>query len=271
MKTRLYVAGAIATVMATMWTIGAASAADLPRPIYTKAPPPPPPMYNWTGFYVGVNVGGSWGHQDITGAGSNILGSFVTTNSNHVDGVIGGGQIGYNWQGAGSPWVFGLEADIQGSGQKADGTLSAPGGIIPVFVAPPIIVPPSSVTYADKLDWFGTVRGRIGYAFGDQGRWLPYITGGLAYGENKISGSGTVGNSLGGLTPVAFSQSKTDIGWTVGAGIEWAFWDKWSAKLEYLYMDLGDSQTIALTPVAATLTTNHLTDNIVRVGANLHF
>ncbi len=261
---------AIAGVLAALGSLGVASAADLARPMYTKAPPPPPPMYNWTGFYVGVNVGGSWGHQDITGSGTNALGTFVVTNSNHVDGVIGGGQIGYNWQGAGSPWVFGLEADIQGSGQKADGAFAVPGGVIVVVGGPTLTIPASALTYEDKLDWFGTVRGRIGYAIGDQGRWLPYITGGLAYGENKISGSGTLG-SLGGVTtPVTFSQSKTDVGWTVGAGIEWAFWDKWSAKLEYLYMDLGDSQTIALTSAAA-ITTGRLTDNIVRVGANLHF
>ncbi|HUI95830.1 MAG TPA: outer membrane protein [Xanthobacteraceae bacterium] len=264
MKTKIIIAALLATVA----TLGSASAADLSRPMYTKAPPPPP-LYNWTGFYVGVNVGGSWGHQDVTGSGSNILGSFITTNSTHIDGVIGGGQIGYNWQGMGSPWVFGLEADIQGSGQKGDGALSAPGGIIVINLAPNIIVPPSSLTYEDKLDWFGTVRGRIGYAVGDQGRWLPYITGGLAYGESKLNGNASLGGA-NTLTSVAFSQSKTDVGWTVGAGIEWAFWDKWSAKLEYLYMDLGDSSTIALTP-AATLTTGRMTDNIVRVGANLHF
>jgi outer membrane immunogenic protein len=259
---------AIAGLVAALGSLGVASAADLARPMYTKAPPPPP-MYNWTGFYVGVNVGGSWGHQDVTGAGTGPLGTFVITNSTHVDGVIGGGQIGYNWQGMGSPWVFGLEADIQGSGQKGDGAFGVAGGPFTIPGGPTVTIPPSAAAYEDKLDWFGTVRGRIGYAIGDQGRWLPYITGGLAYGEDKISGSGSLG-SIAGLTPVAFSQSKTDVGWTVGAGIEWAFWDKWSAKLEYLYMDLGDSQTIVLAP-AATLTTNHMTDNIVRVGANLHF
>ena len=250
MKTRLYVAGAIATVMATMWTIGAASAADLPRPIYTKAPPPMVPlMYNWTGFYAGVNVGGSWGHQDTT-LGS---GPVTVTNSNHIDGVIGGAQVGYNWQGLGSPWVFGLEADIQGSGQNASNALAIAS------------IPTASIAYEDKLDWFGTVRGRIGYAVGDQGRWLPYITGGLAYGESKISGTG----AAGGL-PVAFSQTNTNVGWTVGAGLEWAFWDKWSAKIEYLYMDLGNGPTIQLTPAAA-MTTGRMTDNVARVGVNFHF
>ena len=246
MKIRLCVAGALATV----WTLGAASAADLPRPMYTKAPPPLVPlMYNWSGFYAGVNVGGSWGHQDTT----LTSGVFGVTNSNHIDGVIGGGQIGYNWQGLGSPWVFGLEADIQGSGQKTDNAFAI------------ATIPTASIAYSDKLDWFGTVRGRVGYAIGDQGRWLPYVTGGLAYGENKFSGSGTVG-----ALPVAFSQSNTNVGWTVGAGLEWAFWDKWSAKIEYLYMDLGNGSTIALTPTSA-VSTGRMTDNVARVGVNFHF
>ncbi|HUI95832.1 MAG TPA: outer membrane protein [Xanthobacteraceae bacterium] len=246
MKTRLCVAGALATA----WTLGAACAADLPRPMYTKAPPPLAPlMYNWTGFYAGVNVGGSWGHQDTTLAS----GAVAVTNANHIDGVIGGAQVGYNWQGLGSPWVFGLEADIQGSGQKTDNAFAI------------ATIPPAAIAYEDNLDWFGTVRGRVGYAVGDQGRWLPYVTGGLAYGESKFSGSGAVG----GL-PVAFSQTNTNVGWTVGAGLEWAFWDKWSAKIEYLYMDLGNGSTIALTPTSA-VSTGRMTDNVARVGVNFHF
>ena len=245
MKLRIAIVG----LLATLGALGSAAAADLPAvPMYSKAPPPPP-IYNWTDWYVGLNVGGSWGHRDTTLDG-------FGTNSLSLDGVIGGGQIGYNWQGLGSPWVFGLEADFQGSGQKADNTFAIAG------------VPATSIPYEDKLDWFGTVRGRIGYAIGDQGRWLPYITGGLAYGETKFSGSGTVGGLV--ATPVAFSQSSTNVGWTVGAGIEWAFWDKWSAKIEYLYMDLGNGPTIALTPTSA-ITTGRMTDNIARAGVNFHF
>ena len=246
----------VAAMLAALLPVGAASAADL-RPIY-KAPPAvlPPPLYNWSGFYGGVNIGGSWGHQDTA---LTIGASAVLSNSNHINGVIGGGQIGFNWQAVGSPWVFGIETDIQASGQKADGTFFLPGGGVL------LVIPPTTITYQDKLEWFGTLRGRIGYAMGYQGRWLPYITGGLAYGENKVSGSG----SLAGI-PVAFSGTKTDIGWTLGAGIEWAFADRWSAKLEYLYIDFGNGPTVPV--VAATaITTNHLTDNIGRVGLNYRF
>jgi outer membrane immunogenic protein len=234
--------------------IGAASAADLPARMVTKAPPPPPPMHNWTGFYVGVNVGGSWGRQDV----SLVTAGGALTNGNDVNGVIGGGQVGYNWQGYGSPWVFGVEANFQGSGQRGTGTFFIPG------VVGALVVPATSVAYEDRLDWFGTVRGRIGYAMGD-GRFLPYITGGFAYGGADLNGTASV---VG--TPVTFDVSKTYTGWTVGAGFEWAFWDRWSAKAEYLYIDFGNGPTIALTP-AFTLTTNHLIDNIGRVGVNYRF
>ena len=244
MMGRVVIAGLLASVLGA----GAASAADLSRPMYTKAPPMPM-MYNWTGFYVGANVGGSWGRQDTSLAA--VGGGTAATNSVSPNGVIGGGQIGYNWQ-MGSPWVFGLEADIQGSGQRDSGVLA---------VGPAI----ASVPYQDKLEWFGTVRGRIGYAIGAQGRWLPYITGGLAYGDGNINGTGTVAGVTG-----SFNNTNTYVGYTVGAGLEYAFADKWSAKLEYLYMDLGNGPTISVTP-AANLVANHMTDNIARAGVNYHF
>jgi outer membrane immunogenic protein len=217
-------------------------------------------MYNWTGFYIGANIGGSWGHQDVsltTAGGTTLL-----TNSNNINGIIGGGQIGYNWQGPNSPWVFGIEADFQGSGQKGDGSFFIPGSTT-INIA---VIPPTSIAYQDKLDWFGTVRGRIGYAIGDRGRWLPYITGGLAYGQGEINGSGSAPSAAA----IAFSSTNTYVGWTVGAGIEWAFLDRWSAKLEYLYIDFGNGPTFALTP-ALSLTAGHMTDNIARVGVNYRF
>ena len=251
MTGRLTVHSGVAALVSAMWMIGAASAADLPARMYTKAPPPPSPMFNWTGFYVGVNVGGSWGHQDVSLVG-------LATGGNSVNGVIGGGQIGYNWQGPNSPWVFGIEADIQGSGQRATGAFFLPAGV------GALPIPATNIAYEDRLDWFGTVRGRIGWAMGD-GRFLPYITGGYAYGEGNLNGTAT-----SGATTVAFNTNKTYSGWTLGAGIEWAFWQRWSAKAEYLYVDFGNGPTVALAP-GFVLTTNHLTDNIGRVGVNYRF
>jgi outer membrane immunogenic protein len=236
-------------------TVGAAAAADMPvkAPIY-KAPVVVPP-YNWTGFYVGLNAGGSWGHQDnslVTVPG----GVTVFSNSNNLDGFIGGGQIGYNWQS--DHWVFGLEADFQGSGQKDDGT----------FLLPPIVgaLAGLSASYTDKLEWFGTVRGRIGYAMD---RWLPYVTGGWAFGHGTLSGTGTTtpaGPVLG------FSASHDYSGWTLGGGLEWAFADHWSAKAEYLYIDFGDGPTvIANTAGTLAIVSGKLTDNIARLGVNYKF
>lgn len=251
----------VAALLANLATLGIASAADLSRPI-TKAPPaaPLPIFYNWTGFYVGVNVGGSWGHQDVTFDSP----AGIITNRDHIDGVIGGGQVGYNWQGPGSPWVFAIEADIQGSGQKSSNSFVTPNTLF--CGAACFVVPGNSISYEDKLEWFGTVRGRIGYAIGDRGTWLPYVTGGLAYGETKISGSGT----LAGGAATAFSVSDVRVGWVVGAGIEWAFADRWSAKLEYLFMDLGSDPGI-VENTTTTVTTGRMTDNIARVGVNLRF
>ena len=234
-----------------------ASAADLPAkaPMYTKAPVMVP-MYNWTGFYVGLNAGYSWGSQDnaaVTTAGTTLF-----SNSDHLNGFVGGGQIGYNWQV--NQWVFGLEADFQGSGQKADGAfLIAPVGFFANVPAS------TSVAYSDKLDWFGTVRGRIGYAMGTTGNWLPYVTGGWAYGHGEISGTTTIG-----AASTSFSASQDYSGWTVGGGVEWAFADHWSAKAEYLYIDFGDGPTVAVSPLL-NIVSGSMKDNIARAGVNYKF
>lgn len=241
-----------------------ASAADLVKAPAYRAPTMAP-IYNWTGPYVGLNLGGSWGNQDnslVSAGGANLL-----SNSDHLNGVIGGGQIGYNWQV--NQWVLGLEADFQGSGQNADGSFltAAPGGLTQIPIGTPIALVfgtqismpatgsfPTSIAYSDKLDWFGTVRGRLGYAFE---RWLPYVTGGWAYGNGEINGTATVGG-----VATSFSGSQDYSGWTVGGGLEWAFANNWSAKAEYLYIDFSDGPNGS---------SKRLTDNIVRAGVNYKF
>ncbi|MET4318852.1 outer membrane protein [Bradyrhizobium sp. RT5a] len=276
-----------------------AFAADLAVPhIYTKASPVAvDPGHNWSGFYAGINVGHGWGRSATTadfidsGAGA-LLNS--SAGKFDLNGVSGGGQIGYNWQR--EMFVIGFEADFQGSGRKGRFNAlcaGAPAGLQDGVCTPGhrgdnTFDPALPVTFnlVQKLDWFGTVRGRLGAAVTP--RVLFYGTGGLAYGRVSTSGTIAATNVSGSpgsddnlaFTPVAanFSSSTTKIGWTAGAGIEGAFADNWSARLEYLYVDLGTVSGSLATPVialsGAPLVVSYrsrITDNILRVGVNYRF
>jgi outer membrane immunogenic protein len=202
-----------------------AYAADLPRKAPVQ-PITPPPLYTWTGFYVGVNLGGAW-----TNTSSGTIDS-------DLSGVIGGGQIGYNWQ-AGQI-LLGIEGDFQGSGQSGSGSTTIGG-----------------VTFAtdSKIPWFATLRGRLGYV---NGPWLIYATGGAAWLKYELDVS-----ALG----ASVSDHTTQSAWTVGGGVEWMFFPKWSAKLEYLYIDT-DSTSVTL---FGTTFDARAKQNIVRAGVNYHF
>jgi outer membrane immunogenic protein len=227
---------------------GGAFAADLPQRMPAKAPvfAPAPVAYNWSGFYFGVNVGGIFGNQDVSLV-NNATGGTAASGSVSPDGFIIGDQIGYNWQI--NQWVLGLEADIQGSSAKEDGA--------------PLTALGSSVTYTSRLRWFGTVRGRIGYAFD---RFMPYITGGYAYGDARMDG---IANT-GGVTR-NFENDDTVSGWTLGAGIEWAMLDHWSAKAEYLYVNFGDGPDGLATATTLNIKGTNLTESIARIGLNYRF
>ena len=211
----------------------AASAADLPAPIYTKAPPMVAPVFDWTGFYIGVNIGYGFGSASATAGG--------VTGSEDLNGVLGGGQIGYNWQQG--PWVFGVELDGQGTDQHAN--FSATAGAV-------------TVTESDNLPWFVTARGRIGYAFAPM--WMIYATGGAAVADFRSTLSAT---GLGSTT-----WEVTRAGWTAGAGIEGAINRQLSWKLEYLHIDTGTFSTTAFGVVPVNV---RLTDDIGRVGLNWRF
>jgi len=225
-------------VLASLCGVGVANAADLQKaPVYTKAPPPVE-VFNWTGFYVGVNVGYSAGAGRVNGlAGSSDL-----------TGIIGGGQIGYNWQAMGSPWIFGIEVDGQGSGEKdsATATTVIPGaGVI-------------TATLTESLPWFVTLRGRIGYAVTPM--MMIYATGGAAWIDHRFEFTAT---GLGTL-----SSEDSRLGWTAGAGIEGAINRNWSWKVEYLHLDTGSYNTNILGVLPATV---RVTDEIGRFGINYRF
>jgi len=243
---------------------GTASAADMA----VKAPPmvAPVALYNWTGWYVGVNGGWAWGNStgNLVSSSADFgpaiaAGGTPTFLGAKHEGGFGGGQIGYNWQI--SNWLVGVEADIQGAdiGKTSTIVFLGGGGIVP-----------SVSTGRDHLDWFGTVRGRVGVAFNTV---LLYGTGGFAYGGvhttvSNIFTPGTLGTFTG-------SSSDTRFGWVAGAGVEWGFAPNWSQKGEYLHIDLGSSNTTMFDPVNfpgsfATYRFHHELDT-VRVGVNYRF
>jgi outer membrane immunogenic protein len=258
-------------------SLGAAVAADLPPAPAYKAPlKAMAPVPTWNGFYVGGNVGYGWDNSSTgisVGATDPALagfvaaavaaGSFPASLSTSAKGVIGGGQIGYNWQ-LPSQWLVGLEADLQGSGIKG----SAAQTLSPAFFDM------TATGITKSIDWFGTVRGRVGFLPTPQ--LLLYGTGGLAYGQTKTSFTNTdvtSGCVVNASICATGASSGTRVGWTAGAGAEAMVAPNWSVKAEYLYVDLGKSSSNILsftTPILFTTSTS-FHEQIARVGLNYHF
>ena len=270
-----------------------ASGADLPS---TKSPPPSPlPAFTWTGFYVGLNTGYSWTNSSNIGvASANIFdfggplsqrgaaSAFGATGSvgAQLNGFFDGGQIGYNWQFS-EKFVAGLEADLQGGGVRGGGGFT---GLTPAATPIPSTVV-TGATVHRNLEYLGTVRGRIGYTIAPQ--MLLYATGGLAYGgvnlSEHISQSITPSLLLGQDAKGSYFDNR--VGWTAGAGFEWAFTNSLSVKLEYLYYDLGAVRvnnsnigalyyTTILGGLAidnATAASTQYNGHIVRAGLNYRF
>ena len=254
----------LATVLAALGS-ASALAADLGPRAYTKAPMMAAPVSSWQGFYIGGNVGYGWGGDGRTDF--SFLPDPVTfdtlnaTLDTKPKGVLGGAQIGYNWQ-MGS-LVTGFEADIQGSGIK--------GSAQPIPAVSPVTGPQGFVVLRanHELSWFGTVRGRLGATITPD--LLLYGTGGLAYGGIK-AGADLDATAEIGRDPFASTVNKTKAGWTAGAGAEWMFARNWSAKAEYLFVDLGKvSDTKFDGPLFGVNYTWHTRENIVRAGVNYHF
>lgn len=205
----------IAAAAVTALSTGTASAADMAARPYVKAPPIVD-VYNWTGFYIGGNVGYGFSGNERTvdlvdGAGA----VFSVLPGVAPDGIFGGGQIGYNWQFAPN-WVFGVEADIQGGDLRSSITYPPIGGT-------------ASRSSEHNINYFGTVRGRLGYAFDKS---LIYVTGGYAYGDVEY----TVHNITNAFL---YRHSSVQSGYVVGGGWEYMFLPNWTGKIEYQYIDLG--------------------------------
>jgi outer membrane immunogenic protein len=223
-----------------------AFAADIPARFPSKAPVMLAPVFSWTGFYIGLHAGYGWGEHDTE----------LLTQNHKSDGFMGGGQIGYNWQF--NNIVLGVEADISYSDIKSNDTVFfALGGAT------------STTTIQHQLDYFATFRGRLGMAFGPV---LPYITAGAAYGSMESSATAVnAGFPPGFNGAFAGSDSQGHWGWVAGGGLEYAFAPNLSAKVEYLYADLGSKTYLALPQLDPTPRTHDLVVQTVRVGLNYRF
>ena len=260
MKTKLV---ALLCGVISLGAAGAASAAD----IAVKARPAPPPVqiWNWTGFYIGVNGGYGWNEsQDVGVTGSAlIVGAQPVVVPFSVPGLkpeggLVGGTVGYNWQfGRG---LVGIEADFDWADIRDSRFVGLPVGA-------PLLVTSAS----QKIDFFGTVRGRLGFLATDQ--LLLFATGGLAYAN--VKNNANVNELVGLQRQFIASSDEIRYGWTVGAGAEWKFAPNWSVKGEYLWYDLG-GQTIRgnqTNPVNTefALYSFDTRGSIVRAGINYQF
>jgi outer membrane immunogenic protein len=272
-----------------------ASAADLPRK--TVAPIVAVPLITWTGAYIGINAGYTWGESSVNTTASPTFGNAglgcgailqcptsaaASANSSlspKVNGFIGGAHIGYNFQF--NTLVVGLEADIMGIARESNGaSVTNNSGPVAGFAANSY---QTTTTLTKRLDYLGTVRARVGFLVTPS--FLLYATGGLAYGQAKLNstftstilGANALTNPFGG----SFSTSSTRYGYVVGAGAEYKFTQNFSARVEYMYYDLGNVNAgfgytqvnAANTPYLSVGGTSNTKFNghIVRAGVSYHF
>jgi outer membrane immunogenic protein len=228
--------------------VGAASAADLAARPYTKAPALVNSVYNWSGFYVGVNAGGLWANTGVTDVDAYAAAAVPgTVTSLNKSGFLGGGQIGYNWQ-VGQV-VFGIEAD--GGYMDLGGTTLLTGTN-------------SGTRVGLRSGAYGDITGRLGLAFNSA---LIYVKGGYAVLDDASSFS-TVSGSFSGLT-----KHGTDSGYTIGGGLEYGFTPNWTAKVEYMHFDFGHdlNYTVFNAGGAPFLFNQSLRVDTVKIGVNYRF
>jgi outer membrane immunogenic protein len=225
-----------------------------------KAPPPAPaPVYNWTGFYVGANGGYAWNDPTVTFTPNDINarnftsggvfgGTAAPPTSFNTNGGFGGLQAGYNWQFS-PKWVAGFETDFDWSDIRGSGISNFS-----------ILASPANFAVSQDVQWFGTIRARLGYLPTDH--LLVYATGGFAYGriEENVSlnaragANGATGTFAFGCVagPNCFlgNSSRTGTGWTAGGGAEYVLWNNLSVKAEYLFVSLGGGDNVNVVAVS---------------------
>jgi outer membrane immunogenic protein len=258
------------------------------------SPPAAPPAPSWTRFYVGGNIGAGWVKRDVSfgpndpaAAGIfNVIGAALPTTSFSSSSALGGFQVGYNWQ-FNRNWLVGLETDFDWTKIKGAASSTNP---IPFSVMATGLV-------NESIDWFGTVRARLGYLPTDN--LLAYLSGGFAYGQARRNGSYgyspasgvATASTAGGFSvlcgpaagvPVCFAGAETDTatGWAFGGGFEYRLWQNWSFKGEYLYVSLASKPlketaqvlaTAGTLPASISASFNRVDLSVARAGFNYHF
>ena len=236
--------GAAALCLMSVTALGADF--GLPAPLVPLA-------FTWTGCYAGVQAGGGFGQKDLNdfaGIVSPITG-FTSANQN-ISGYMLGGQIGCDYQFA-SNWIVGIEGTATGG--RIGGSTT---------VVQPLAIPGDGASFKETTDFLGTATARVGYAWD---RWLVYGKGGAAWAGDRYSATGTF---LG--APFDFEGLETRFGWTAGAGIEWAFSNNWSLKLEYDYYGFGTRGVTFIDNVSSTIGPLDVKQNIqvILLGVNFH-
>jgi outer membrane immunogenic protein len=258
----------IGTSAVALAVASSAVAADLgvrKAPVYKALPPAPVAAFSWTGCHIGAHVGGGWGFKEF----SDVAGkpAFVgSTLRDDVSGVIGGGQIGCDYQMAPN-WVVGIEGSISAGGIRGD--FSEPFGTGKNLA-------PSTKIFRARTDWLASATGRIGYAWNQT---LFYAKGGAAWARDRYHADETaVTCDLANTILCSYDASETRFGWTVGGGLEWAFLPNWSVLAEYDFYGFGKRDiTMVCSPVGSPgcggtfVTTVNQQIHTARIGLNFRF
>ena len=245
---------------AACWLGGAPSALGADMPINVTKAPLPPPIFTWTSCYLGGHVGGGWTHKDLTDPIQVVQDSLsaapvtvgVTTVSVNPTGVVVGGQFGCDYQFAAS-LVTGFEVGASGSTMKGSANIALPLGLAG-----------ESALVTARTDFLYGATARLGYA---ADRWLLYVRGGVALADDKYAFTG----AFTGI-PFDFEGLDQRLGWTVGAGVEWAFAGHWSVDLQYDFYDFGHHNVLMSDSVNAVSGPANFkqTVQVVKLGLNFH-
>jgi outer membrane immunogenic protein len=251
-------------MLALAASLGPAAAADM----QVKARPLAAAIYDWGGFYVGGHGGGGWGNKDVSAPSFPFGGTVITpaASTNHPSGWLAGGQIGFNFQGG--PGLFGGRWVVGGEAQASWSNLTDTVACSAVVAIPGVGAVPLNVNCSSKVDSLGTIALRLGSAFD---RTLIYSKVGAAWTHDKYQDDVTTP----GFGAPSFVGSETRWGWMVGAGIEYAFGNNWSGKIEYNYLNLGTATVrySSVPPAPASFVDASIKESVqvVKVGVNYRF